>query len=83
MATISLEDMGLERYLNNSLESHNNHGYDDFVEQVKALQQGKSVGPFKVTKSAIGRMFNVHRHTVQSWIDLYNKDHEANDGPAV
>jgi DNA invertase Pin-like site-specific DNA recombinase len=65
----SIESIGLERYLNEKVESHNNFGYQDFVIM---LEQ-------KLSKSSIAKAFGVNRNTIIKWIAIYEKEQVVNE----
>ena len=69
--SVNIEKIGLEKYLNDTKEEHNNQGYDVFI----FLRDPE----LKIGPSAIGRIMNVHRNTIRRWIEIYNKE-EKNNG---
>jgi len=59
----SIEDVGLEKYLNDSKALHNGLGYAEFVQRVE-LQEPKTV---------IAKAFNVEKQTIYRWIEIFGK----------
>lgn len=59
-----LVEIGLKKYLDSSLENHNDRDYDEFV---KLFSQG-------VNKSNLGRIFGVDRRTIDRWIKVYEME---------
>lgn len=60
---MSIEDTGLEYYLNRTAPIHNGYGYDDFVKMVES----------DVNKANLAKAFKVDRKTIYKWLALYNK----------
>jgi hypothetical protein len=65
--------LGTIKWLDFNKDIHNGNGGKVFIEQLKLIEDGAFVNGSKVTKSSAARLFDVHRHTFQSWIDNYNK----------
>lgn len=59
----SIEEVGLEKWLNDSQEEHNGYGYDDFVKNFK-----------KLGKAGTAKMFGVGRDAVYRWLEVYEKE---------
>jgi DNA invertase Pin-like site-specific DNA recombinase len=66
-----IEDDGLEKWLNDRKEDHNNFGYDHFVTLVTKFTRPD--GTVK-NKSAIADAFNVERRTIARWINRYRTE---------
>lgn len=61
---VSIRDVGLRQFLEDTRAKHNNKGYDEFSEMVDR-------GLFK---TQIARFFGVTNSTVWTWIKYYHKD---------
>lgn len=57
----SIEEIGLQSYLNNNATSHNGYGFDDFV---KLFSTG-------VNKVNLAKAFGVDRKTIDRWLEIY------------
>lgn len=62
-----IEDVGLEKWLNDSADKHNGLGYDKFVQMISVVK----------SKSAIAAVFGVERRTIARWIEQYKKEQAA------
>lgn len=61
----SIESIGLAKYLDQTKDEHNGYTYADFEKFVEVVGYGKT---------SIGRAFNVNRHTIYKWLDVYHKE---------
>lgn len=59
-----LVEIGLKKYLDATVENHNDRDYEEFI---KLFNQG-------VNKSNLGRIFGVGRHTIIRWIKIYEME---------
>ena len=66
----TLEEIGLQNYLESSKETHDGYGYSDFL----IMWQDK-----KLNKSSIAKLFSVDRRTVARWIEAYQKESEVKE----
>ncbi len=64
----SIKDVGLEKYLNDTRDIHNDKGYDDFVSMISAEVP-------KFTK--IAKNMHVSRRTIYRWLDIYDEGSEV------
>lgn len=64
----SIEHVGLKAHLNATRGEHNNFGYDDFVRIVEDSKGGRP------SKASMASIFNVSRHSMTKWLDIYNKE---------
>ncbi|HEX4775066.1 MAG TPA: helix-turn-helix domain-containing protein [Candidatus Saccharimonadales bacterium] len=62
----SIEEEGLEVYLDRTAEEHKGHGYEHFVEMLTDEK--------KYTKPQIAIEFGVDRSTIYNWLEIYNKE---------
>lgn len=60
----SIEDVGLKKYLNQSKETHNGYGYDDFV---RLIESG-------LNKAGLAKAFQVERSTIYKWLAIYESE---------
>jgi hypothetical protein len=60
----SIEEIGLDIYLDSRKEDHNDFGYHEFMKMVE-----NEVNPTNIAKA-----FNVDRRTVIKWVQVYNQD---------
>jgi transposase len=60
----TIRSIGLKRYLNRTADRHKEHGYRDFVAEVK---DGQSV-------TALAVMFKVSRPTIYKWLAIYKTE---------
>lgn len=65
----SIEDIGLEMYLERTKDEHNDNGYAEFVRLLTTTDEFDARYP----KSKIAHKFNVSRKTIYTWIAIYNK----------
>lgn len=63
----SIRTIGLEKYLNDSKDMHNNKGYAEFKEYLK----------YNVPRAAIGRLFHVGRPTIVKWEGVYKIEEKS------
>ena len=61
---LSIEDIGLETYLNNKQERHNGQGYKEFCLFIKS----------GVNKTNLARVFSVTNHTIDKWLKIYARE---------
>lgn len=59
--SVTIQEEGLQPYLDRTRVRHNNLGYPDFVRLVKS----------GVDKANLARAFNVDRHTIYKWLEVY------------
>lgn len=64
--SISIEKIGLKKYLQDTKDSHNNQGYEEFIFYINPK--------LKIGQTAIGRLMNVHRNTIRRWVEVYEKE---------
>lgn len=64
--SISIEKIGLKKYLNDTKVHHNNQGYDQFVFYLTP--------EVKLGHTAIGRLMNVNRNTIRRWAEVHGKE---------
>jgi transposase len=60
----TIEEEGLENYLNRYRRKHNDYGYTDFKKMLGA----------EMTKTSIAKAFNVSKQTVWRWFDVYKHE---------
>lgn len=59
---VSIEEVGLKKFLDDSAERHNGYGYDDFVKNQK------------LGKSGLAKLFGVDRDTIYRWLIVLEKE---------
>lgn len=62
----TIQEIGLEKYLDSTRDDHNGFGYDELVKRIQ----------LKEPKSVIARAFGVDRRTIDNWIEVYEKEAE-------
>lgn len=60
---VSIRDIGLKQFLEDTREKHNNKGYMDFKE---LLENG-------IFKTQIAKIFGVRNQTIWYWMKYYNE----------
>lgn len=60
----TLEEVGIEKYLNDTVDKHNNFNFSNFKTMFEA----------NVNITNIAKSFNVDRRTVNNWVVLYEKE---------
>ena len=63
-----IEDIGLEKYLNDTMAQHNGFHYDGFVRMLES----------EVNPANIARAFTVDRRTAIKWIEIHKKEKAKN-----
>lgn len=64
---LTLKEIGIRKYLDDTSAKHNDRDYDEFVKLIK----------LGVNKSNIARIFNVDLRTIQHWITVNTVDDEV------
>lgn len=64
----TIEQIGLDNYLNNTAPIHNGYGFKDFVKLINHPNEKR-----KVSISSLAVMFNVSRSTIYHWSNVYWK----------
>lgn len=59
-----IEDVGLQKYLDQTADQHRNFTYANFQTMVQS----------NVDKSNIARAFGVNRKTIYRWLEVYEKE---------
>lgn len=62
----TIDEIGLEKYLNQTIDKHNGFTYDGFINMIKT----------DVNQTNIARAFKVDRRTVSRWIEVYHQEQE-------
>ena len=68
----SIEDIGLEAYLNDTKDLHRGYGYDDFIDFIAKAGVAKTA-----------KLFGVTRPTIYEWLKVDNKVKEDNGRTAT
>ena len=62
----SIEDVGLEKFLDSTRDQHNGLGYAEFVQMLNS--------ELNYSKTQIATAFGVHRDTIYNWLAIYEKE---------
>ncbi len=63
----SIEDIGLEKYLNKTVAKHDGRDYNEWEKCIRK----------EVNISNLARLFNVSRPTAFKWMKIYQKEQNA------
>ncbi len=62
---ISIEQEGLQTYLERTAAEHNGFGYDEFIKRYSVLHEPKTI---------IANAFGVSSNTIYRWLEVFNKE---------
>lgn len=62
--SVTIKDLGLHEYLEQTKSQHNDHGWDDFEDFMVR----------KVSRTAIAKIFGVTGQTAYNWAKKYNDE---------
>lgn len=66
---LKLEDVGIEKWLDDTADNHNQLGFIAFVGMV-----GDDPDKPKVDKANLARAFGVNRTTIYRWLNVYKEE---------
>jgi DNA invertase Pin-like site-specific DNA recombinase len=64
--TPTIEQEGLQKWLDRRKHEHNDKGYDDLIEMLES--------ELNYSKTQIALAFGVHRDTIYNWLAIHEKE---------